>query len=135
MTRESYRLVETFLHFYTQHSIIPPYSILHCHHNNPYSLIRSCLCLLIHITLKNFMVYFSISNLYLHLLHHIYACHPSFLSLLSILLALLHIGCIQTAHFLLFRLAHTHNNLHLTSMQSFRSLLLLGILLSPSVLL
>ena len=41
-----------------------------------------------------------------------------FVSLCSILLALLHISCIQTAHVLLFRLAHTHKNHHHTSMSS-----------------
>ena len=69
------------------------------------------------------------------LLHHIHARHPSFVSLISILLAILHIGCIQTAHVLLFRLAHTHKYHHHTSMPSFLSLLPVDVLHSPSVLL
>ena len=79
------------------------------------------------------MVSFSISALSNLYLYHIHACHPSFLSLLSILLALLYNSYIQTAQVLLFPLAHTHNNHHHTSMPSFRSLLQVDILPSPSI--
>ena len=79
VTRESYRLVEHFLQFYTLNIHIS-LLILHSHHANPYSLPRSCLCLLFHITLKNRMVSFSISapsNLYPFVTS--YSCLPSFI--------------------------------------------------------
>ena len=52
---------------------------------NPYSLARSYLCLLIHITLKNLMVSFStssLSNLYPFITS--YSCMPSFICITSL---------------------------------------------------
>ena len=78
MTRESYRLVENFLHFYILNIHVS--LLLHSHHVNPYSLTRSYLCLLFHIT--NFMVSFSSSAL-----SNFYHSSPSY-SLFSITVAL-----------------------------------------------
>ena len=95
MTRGSYRLVETFLHFYTLH-IHSSLLILHSHHTNPYSLIRSCLCLLSHITQKShgFFLYFSLFQLvsfyyiiFMHAILPFYHSSPSY-SLFSISVAL-----------------------------------------------
>ena len=84
MTRESYRLVENFLHLYTLNIHVFPL-ILHSPHANMYYLTSSCLCLLLHITHKNLMVYLSISalsNLYPFITS--YSCMPSFICITSL---------------------------------------------------
>ena len=98
----------------------------HSHHSNPHSLHRSCPCLLIPTPLSKmscFIYRFHHFQTCTLLLHHIHACHLSFLSTLSIFFAPLHIDYIQTAYAFLFPFAYTHTSHHHTSMSSFRYLL------------
>ena len=87
MTRESYRLVENLLHFYTLNIHVFPL-ILHSHHANLYYLTRSCLYLLYHITQKShgLFLYFSAFQLvpfyyiiFMPAILHLYHSSPSYL--------------------------------------------------------
>ena len=130
MTRESYRLVENSLHFYTL--IIYVYILILRSHTiriiQIRILSRSCFYLLSHITLLKshglflyFITFHMVPFYYIIVMHaNLHFITPLHLHRSSPYPLLL---CIQTTtHVLIFQLAHTHNSHNHTSMSSFRSL-------------